>query len=250
MVGDAPSGRTRPYHSRYFAESQEGREARSPRLPPYRKPLVCSSCFGEDHEYSRCLFAGISCNGCGGEGHDAAGCPLYFMELSIRGHLLSHIHQRSQQDEPRRKKAQDKGRVLSQDSENSNSASSGGSESKSAINKRARRLTFSAVQCIVCGNMGHANCSSPPLQGGVCHCPRCSHPGHTAAECPRFSCGRQQGISSDAFDRKSSGLNLGAYKVKSPKYQRTKWQKQRRAAMARAAATDPWHPLHLQADVF
>ena len=250
MAGDEPVGRARSHHNRYFSEvaqthSREVWEGKASPLPLYMKQPTCRRCFGEGHQSSKCPYAGIYCNSCGGEGHDTDDCPLYFMELSIRGHLTAHIQKRSQQAEQEPKKLHNKGRFPSQNPEGLKSSSgSTGSESTST-DKSARRLTFSAVQCIVCGCMGHANCISPTVQQGVCHCPSCSLPGHTPAECPRYNRDQQQLTSDNTYNRKLPSWGMGTNRIKSSNPYKTKWHRQRETAVARAAAADPWHPLHL-----
>nr|AET50512.1 hypothetical protein [Eimeria tenella] len=208
---------------------------------PHGAVPVCFSCFEEGHESTSCPLSGVLCLCCGGKGHDTEDCPIYFVDLSIRGCLTAHIQERTEQ--AKRRLIPDKGRFPAESLETSSISTKSGS--KSGSNKSAKRRSLYAVQCIVCGNMGHANCRASPLQHGVSHCPRCCHPGHTAAECVRYPLTLQLGCSKDAVDSMTSPRDMIEKKEQSQRLQKMKWQKHRESSAARAFAKDPWHPCHL-----
>lgn len=260
----------RTQQSRYFADPDavpppEVRAAVAEAASARRNRIICFFCFGEGHESSSCSQAAVPCTSCGGRGHKGDECPMYFMELSIRGSLTTYIQQRSGQVESALAKTADKGRFPALDwsaGQNNKGSSGNKNNSKSTSNSNTKSPNFSAIQCIVCGKLGHANCGVPPLTHRVAYCPRCAQLGHTAAGC-RDNSGTgglnrlsrlEQIAASDPWKRATrtawSSCRGGEDNKPSQGQQlhkpKTKWQKHRKASVAKAAAADPWHPSHLR----
>lgn len=260
----------RTQQSRYFADPDaapppEVRTALAEAASARRTRLTCFFCFGEGHESSSCPQSAVPCTSCGGRGHKADGCPIYFMELSIRGSLTTYVQQRKEQMESALAKAADKGRFPALDtssSQDSRANRGNKNNSRPSAGDNMESLNFSAIQCIICGKMGHANCGPPPVSHRVVYCPRCAQVGHAAAGCTRVSSTGafnrpsllEQVIAADPWKHasrmswdscrrgKDNTQPLG-HQLHKPK---ARWQKHRKTSVAKAAAADPWHPSHLR----
>ncbi|KAL8275096.1 hypothetical protein Esti_000975 [Eimeria stiedai] len=185
--------RWRAQQSRYFADPDaspppELLAAIAVDVAPKRSRLiVCHNCFREGHEANACPSAGVPCSSCGGSGHMADECPMYLMDLSIRGSLKAYVEQRRGQAAP---VAADKGRFPAKHSDGEIQSRGRpsdmlGSSCKGETNVKHNESspTFSAVQCVICGKLGHANCGPPPPNSGAAYCPRCAQIGHMGAQC-------------------------------------------------------------------
>ncbi|XP_026192135.1 DNA-binding protein HEXBP-like [Cyclospora cayetanensis] len=257
MAADSRRKRPKFQRTRYFADLGDGSipEARVAHssAPASLSKRICFICFGEGHDSVGCPNSAIACSVCGSNGHVGDDCPVYLMELSLRGSLRAYIQQQCEQEQ----RPADKGRFPAQDPQCSQSIdqSNDGISIKSIkkSNKAAKRLALSSIQCVVCGELGHANCREPPASQGALYCPSCSNTGHRVTDCPRRTACRQQGISGDIWaeaaaawatrkDERGISRARGAESLK-PK---PRWQKHRAAFIAKAAAADPWHPSHLR----
>ncbi|KAL8434313.1 hypothetical protein ACSSS7_003257 [Eimeria intestinalis] len=260
--------RWRAQQSRYFADP----DASSPpdvlaaiavNVASKRSRLtLCYNCFGVGHEANACPSAGVPCVSCGGSSHLADECPMYLMDLSIRGSLSAYVKQRREQAA---QAGADKGKFPAMHSDQEIRSRDVGNSYKGETNVKHHEdsPTFAAIQCVVCGKLGHANCGPPPPNSGAAYCPRCAQIGHTGAQC-------RGGFGFAAFSRPSlleqmaaddpwkhaaqRGRAHGATGVKKqpfsgpPQHQNSRgsWKKHRRASVAKAAAADPWHPSHLR----
>ncbi|KAL8452388.1 hypothetical protein Emed_001393 [Eimeria media] len=263
--------RWRAQQSRYFADPDappppEVLAAIAVDVAPRRSRVtVCYNCFREGHEAYACSSAGVPCTSCGGSGHLAEECPMYLMELSIRGSLTAYVEQRREQFA---QVAADKGKYPAlhsdRDIQGGERHSDFVSNSRKGKTKAKHNGTFSAIQCVICGKSGHANCGPPPSTSGAAYCPRCAQVGHTGAQCREsfgfFGSKRpsllEQMTASDPWKQAAQrGRAQGATGVHKqqpfsgrPQHQKFKpsWKKHRKASISKAAAADPWHPSHLR----
>ncbi|KAL8430782.1 hypothetical protein Efla_004018 [Eimeria flavescens] len=237
------------------------------------KPLLrrsqCAASSKDGHEAIACpQKSNAECSYCGHGGHHAEECPLYLMDLSIRGSLTAYVEERKQQAAVTAAKAADRGRFPAMHSDAELKVKGKVTDTLSSKNEALRSneapSSFSAVECVVCGKLGHANCEAFPLSSGAIYCPRCAHVGHTAMQCriwARNGFGRPslleqlQADSSDFWKEASqsgrstnapstSDLPAGRRKPKSKP--ESIWRARRKATVAKAAAADPWHPSHLR----
>ncbi|KAL8455679.1 hypothetical protein Emag_000501 [Eimeria magna] len=265
--------RWRAQQSRYFADPDalpppEVLAAIAADVAPKRSRLtVCYNCFREGHEANACPSAGVPCSSCGGSGHMADECPMYLMDLSIRGSLTAYVEQRRVQSA---QAAKDKGKfpamhcdrdIPSRDRPSDFLGSSCKGKTNAKHNENSP--TFCAIQCVICGKPGHANCGPPPPSSGAAYCPRCAQIGHTGAQC-RGSFGfsgfkrpslLEQMAANDPWKHAAQrGRAQGATGVNTqpvsgrPQHQKSRclWKKHRKSSVAKAAAADPWHPSHLR----
>lgn len=257
----------RTQQSRYFADPDavsppDVRAAIAEAVAPGTHRLACYTCFREGHVDASCPQSGVSCSSCGDRGHIADDCPIYFMELSIRGSLAAFLQQRSEEIAMTRAKGADKGRFPALDpmscvqrSDKANDNRNSSCNDRSNLRKCKSSTDFSAIQCVVCGKLGHANCGAPPLNHWTPYCPRCAHMGHTAAGCTGgggpFGFSRpsllEQTEAADPWKfasqrgwGKAKGDNKASFGSQLHKPKST-WQKH-----AKAMAADPWHPGHLR----
>lgn len=262
----------RAQQSRYFADPDavpppEVRAAIAEVVAPRSQRLACYICFGEGHVAASCPQSGVFCSSCGDRGHKADECPIYFMELSIRGSLAAFLQQRREEMAATLSKGADKGRFPAlypmscvQRSKKANDNIDSSLNDKSNLRKSKSRTDFSAIRCVVCGKLGHANCGAPPLNHWTPYCPRCAHMGHTAGGCTGgggpFGFGRpsllEQMEAADPWKcvsqrgwGKTKGDNKTSFGSQFRKPKST-WQKHRKTSIAKAMAADPWHPGHLR----
>lgn len=265
----------RAQQSRYFADPDavpppDVRAAIAEASTVRNNRLSCYNCFGEGHVAASCPHSGVFCSSCGDRGHKPDDCPIYFMELSIRGSLAAFLQQRREEIARALVKGADKGRFPALDpgscvqrSDKANDNSNSNRSDKSNLRKSKSGTDYSAIQCVVCGKLGHANCGAPPLNHWTPYCPRCAHVGHTAAGCTggagffgscrpslleqmeaadpwKYASQRGWGRANNNKCGKKPSFGSQLRKPKST------WQKHRKASTAKAMAADPWHPGHLR----
>lgn len=173
--------------ARYFADPGELQPPVRPEItrPLARSRTLCFSCFEEGHEAFCCPQSCTACSCCGGVGHKADDCPLYFMELSIKGSFSTYLKQRADAAAAR---AADKGRfpALTRDCIlNKEQSTTDKNTCELPFKANTEASSFAAVQCVLCGKPGHANCGPPPMVHRASYCPRCCDLGHGVAGCMR-----------------------------------------------------------------